>query len=100
LGTVAVNSGRVEAVIAATSEGAITEELTEGDEMPAEEVVSGEENVEENFEMVMPVMAKMGKATNVHGNTLCNFELAVITSLFDFGIKTPGCRSFERSPSF
>jgi hypothetical protein len=31
---------------------------------------------------------------------LCNFELAVITSLFDFSIKSPGCRSFEQSPSF
>jgi hypothetical protein len=88
LGTVAVNSGRVEAVIAAASEGAITGELTEGDEMPAEEAVS----VEENFEIVMPVMAKMGKATKVHGNTLCNFELAVITILFDFGIKSPRLR--------
>jgi hypothetical protein len=74
-----------EAVIAATSEGAITEELTEGDEMPAEEAVS----VVKNVEMAMPVMAKMGKATKVHGNTLCNFELAVITSLFDFGIQIP-----------
>ena len=65
--------------------------------MPAEEAVS----VEESFEMVMPVMvmAKIGKATKVHGNTLFNFELAVITSLFDFGIKSPGCRSFEQSPS-
>ena len=95
MGTVAVNSGRVEAVSAA-SDGAITEELTEGDEMPAEEAVW----VEENFEMVMPVMAKIGKATKVHGNTLYNFELAVITSLFDFGIKYPGSRSFEQSPSF
>jgi hypothetical protein len=85
LGTVAVNSGRVEAVVAAASEGAITEELTEGDEMPAEEAVS----VEKNFEMAMPVMAKMGKATKVHRNILCNFELAVITSLFDFGIQIP-----------
>jgi hypothetical protein len=93
LGTVAVNSGRV---AAAASEEAITEELTEGDEMSAEEAVS----VEENFEMVMPVKAKIGKATKVHGNTLCNFELAVITSLFDFSIKSPGCRSFEQSPSF
>jgi hypothetical protein len=39
------------------------------------------------------------KATKVHGNTLCNFELAVITSLFDFGIKSPGCTSFEQLPS-
>jgi hypothetical protein len=96
LGTVAVNSGRVEAVTAAASEGAIAEELTDGDEMPAEEAVS----VEENFKMVMPVMAKIGKATKVHGNTLRNFELAVITSLFDFAIKSPSCRSFENSPSF
>ena len=95
MGTVAVNSGRVEAVVAAASEGAITEELTEGDEMPAVEAVS----VEEHFEMAMPVMAKMGKATKVHGNTLCNFELAAITSLFDFGIKSPGCTSFEQLPS-
>jgi hypothetical protein len=42
-----------------------------------------------SFEMVMPVIAKIGKATKVHGSTLCNFELAVITSLFDFGIKSP-----------
>ena len=63
--------------------------------MPAEEAVS----VEENFEIVMPVMAKMGKATKVHGNTLCNFELAAITSLFDFGIKSPGCTSSEQLPS-
>ena len=93
MGTVAVNSGRVEAVVAAASEGAITEELTEGDEMPAEEA----DSVEENFEIVMSVIAKMGRATKVHGNTLCNFELAVITSLFDFGIKSPGCTSFEQS---
>jgi hypothetical protein len=91
LGTVAVKSDRVEAIIAAASEGAVTEELTEGDEMPAEEAVS----VEENFEMAMPVMAKMGKATKVHGNTLCNFELAAITSLFDFGIKSPVCTSLN-----
>jgi len=95
LGTVGVNSGRVEAVVAAASEGAITGELTEGDEMPGEEAVS----VEENFEMIMPVMVKIGKATRIHGNTLCNFELAVITSLFDFGIKSPSCESFEKSPS-
>jgi len=44
-------------------------------------------------------MAKMGKATKVHGNTLYNFELAAITSLFDFGIKSPGCTSFEQLPS-
>jgi hypothetical protein len=85
LGTVAVNSGRIEAVLAAASEEGTTEELTEGDEMPAEEAVS----VEKNFEIAIPVMAKMGKATKVHGNTLCNFELAVITSLFDFGIQIP-----------
>ncbi len=72
------------------------EELTEEDEMPAEEAVS----VEESFEIVMPVIAKIGKATKVHGNTLCNFELAVITSLFDFGIKSPGRRSFEQSSSY
>ena len=71
------------------------EELTEEDEMPAEGAVS----VEESFEIVMPVIAKIGKATKVHGNTLCNFELAVITSLFDFGIKSPGCTSFEQSLS-
>jgi hypothetical protein len=94
LGTVAVNSCRVEAVIAAASEGAFTKELTEGDEMPAEEAVS-----EENFEMAMPVMAKMGKATKVHGNTLCNFELAAITSLFDFGIKSPRLHISEQLPS-
>jgi hypothetical protein len=61
LGTVAVNSGRGEAVIAASSEGATTEELTEEDEMPAEEAVS----FEESFEMVKHVMAKTGKATKV-----------------------------------
>jgi hypothetical protein len=95
LGTVAVNSERGEAVIAASWEGEIIEELTEEDEMPAEEAVS----VEESFEMVMPVMAKIGKATKVHGSTLCNFELAVITSLFDFGIKSPACRFFRQSLS-
>jgi hypothetical protein len=40
-GTVAVNSGRGEAVIAASSEGEIIEELTEEDEMPAEEAGRG-----------------------------------------------------------
>jgi hypothetical protein len=63
----AVNSGRVESVTLAASEAAITEEPTEGDETPAEEAVS----VEENFEMVMTVMARMRKATKVHSNTLC-----------------------------
>jgi hypothetical protein len=82
-------------VTAASAEGAITEELTDEDEMAADEAVS----VEESFEMVMPVMAKIGKATKVHGNSLYSFELVVITSLFDFGIKSPGCRSFEQSPS-
>ena len=85
LGMVAVNSGRGEAVIAASSEGAIMKELTEEDEMPAEEAVS----VEESFEMLMPVMAKIGKATKVHGNSLCSFELAVISSLFGFDISSP-----------
>ena len=53
--------------------------------MPAEEAVS----VEESFEMLMPVMAKIGKATKVHGNSLCSFELAVISSLFGFDISSP-----------
>ena len=40
--------------------------------MPAEEAVS----VEKNFEMAMPVMAKMGKATKVHGEYSVQFRIS------------------------
>jgi hypothetical protein len=52
--------------------------------MPPAEAVP----VEESFEMVTPVIAKIRKATEVHKNTLYDLEPAVITSLFGFNVNS------------
>ena len=81
LGTVGVKSSPVDGVLAAPT-GGVTAELTGGDSIRAKEAV----RVEENFQMVRPVAAKMTKATRA----LCSllFLEPVLARLSGFNIKS------------